>query len=80
VHPPHPELRLRLARVHSAALRRQAHAWRLARSARSAAAAAPGPGPYRRPRRAAVRRRIGWFLVGTGLRLVGSAGRGAAVP
>ncbi|MFP8964401.1 hypothetical protein ACLIYP_28130, partial [Streptomyces nanhaiensis] len=60
MHPPHPEIRLRLARDRAAALRREADGRRLARSVRRTAPP---------PRRAgAVRRRVGWALVEAGLR------------
>ncbi|MCG3040906.1 hypothetical protein ACLIYM_24400 [Streptomyces fenghuangensis] len=68
MHPPHPEIRLRLALDRAAALRREADDQRLARSARRTAPP---------PRRAGtVRRRVGWALVEAGLRLALS-GRGA---
>ncbi|MEE1941067.1 hypothetical protein V1L54_16925 [Streptomyces sp. TRM 70361] len=75
MHPFQPDAHLFVARSRSAELRREAAAWRLARAA--------GPrtahGPRARPRRSAVRRRVGWALVETGLRLVHS-GRSATAP
>ncbi len=73
MHDSHPDIHLAVLRTRSAALRREADLWRLAR-------AAPSPRSAPRTRRtAAVRRRIGWALVEAGLCTVHS-GRGAPVP
>ncbi|CAL9552195.1 hypothetical protein SUDANB106_04477 [Streptomyces sp. enrichment culture] len=72
MHPPHPEIRLRLARDHAAALRREAEDRRLARSARRTA-----PPPRRV---GAVRRRVGWALVEAGLRLALSGRSATTAP
>ncbi|WP_031511255.1 hypothetical protein [Streptomyces megasporus] len=73
MHDSHPDVHLAVLRTRSAALRREADLWRLARAASS-----PRSAPRAR-RTAAVRRRIGWALVEAGLCLVHS-GRGAPVP
>ncbi|PJE93781.1 hypothetical protein CUT44_31740 [Streptomyces carminius] len=75
MHPFHPDAHLFVARSRSAELRHEADTWRLARTA----GPRPAHGPRPRPRRTAVRRRIGWALVETGLRLVHS-GRSATAP
>lgn len=70
----HPDIHLVLLRAHSAELRRRAARERLARAVR-----APRPALSGAHRVATVRRRLGWVLVETGLRLVHS-GRGVASP